>query len=122
MTDEALRNYLGVVSFLLAALSFVAGERRDTISALHKRGDVQPLEKWFTLASVVALVVVVVALIAATWPVVHRTDLGPGDLLHLRSALRTAFVIGYVMLIAVGLALVPLLIRAWKVQTGEPSP
>jgi hypothetical protein len=118
MSDEALRNYLGVVSFLLAALSFVAGERRDAIASLHKRSNVSWVEKWLTVASVIGLLVVAFALVACSVPVVLSTGLGFHDLLRLHTALRTAFVIGWVLLIAVALALVPLVGRAVRIQRG----
>ena len=119
MTEEELRNYLGVVSFLLAALSFVAGERRDAVAALHERSDVSRSERWLTVISVGGLTLTAAALAVCSWPVVNATKLEIGDVLTRDAALRTAFVIGWVLQIAVALALVPLWARAWRVKTQQ---
>jgi hypothetical protein len=115
MTDEELRNYLGVLSFLLAALAFLANERRDAIGALHRRNDVTSGEKWLAFFSVLLLLLATVGLLASAWPAVKATGLGPGDLLRLEAVVRQAFVMGWVLLIAVTLALGALVLRAYRV-------
>ncbi len=115
MTDDELRNYLGVLSFLLAALSFLANERRAAIGALHERSDVSRPEKCLALGSVVFLFLAAVGLVLSAWPVVSATALEPSDLLRLHTAVREAFVMGWVLLMAITLGLAALLQRAWDI-------
>jgi len=119
MTDEELRNYLGMLSFLLAGLSFLAGERRDAIKALHERGNVPCGEKVAAVTSVVLLFSPRSRWWCSAWPAVHATGLGLDDLVRLRTAAAQAFVTGWVLLIAVTLALGGLVWRAWKIDLGE---
>jgi hypothetical protein len=119
MTDAELRNYLGVLSFLLAALSFLANERRTAIDALHERGDVSKTEKWLALGSAVLLFLAACGLVLSAWPAVSATALKPNDLLRLHTAVRQAFVMGWVLLIAITLALGALLRRACGVPVRQ---
>lgn len=119
MTDEALRNYLGVLSFLLAAMSFLANERREAIAALHRSGSVSRIEKAIAVGSVVLLFLAALGLVASAWPAVHATALDFDDILRLRSAVREAFVLGWVLLLAITLALGALVLRAWKIDLGR---
>lgn len=119
MTDEALRNLLGAMSFLLAALSFLANERREAIRSLHERSDVHTWEKNVTLVSVAVLCIAAFGLALAAAPAVLATNLGFGDLIHLDSTIREAFVLGWVLLLAITLALGALVVRAWNVETSE---
>jgi uncharacterized BrkB/YihY/UPF0761 family membrane protein len=116
MKDAELRNYLGVLSFLLAALSFLANERRATVEALHTKSNVSTIEKWSTVGSVVLLTLAAFGLVLSAWPVVRATALRPDDLLRLHSAVREAFVMGWVLLVAITLALGALLRSAWDIQ------
>jgi cytochrome bd-type quinol oxidase subunit 2 len=118
MTDGELRNYLGVLSFLLAALSFLATERRAAIESLHERSDVSKAEKWATFGSVLLLTLAAVGLVLSAWPAVSATALRPDDLLRLHTAVREAFVMGWVLLAAITLALGALLWRAREVRTS----
>lgn len=118
MTDEELRNYLAVLSFLLAALSFLANERREAIGALHERSDVGPAERCLAIGSVLLIVLAAVGLLSSAWPAVHATGLDIDELFRLNSAVRQAFVMGWLLLVAVTLALVALLVRACDVETG----
>jgi H+/Cl- antiporter ClcA len=115
MTDEALRNYLGAMSFLLAALSFLANERRESIASLYTRGDVSKAEKRVAVATVALLFAAALGLVVSAVPVLRATGLEPGDLLRVRSAIREAFILGWVLLVAITLALGALVVRAWKV-------
>ena len=119
MTDEELRNYLAVLSFLLAALSFLANERREAIGALHERSNVKPTERWLAIVSVLLIVLAAFGLLSTAWPAVHATGLNIDDLFRLDSAVRQTFVMGWLLLGAMTLALVALLIRAWNVKTGS---
>jgi hypothetical protein len=121
MTDEALRNYLGVLSFLLAAMSFLANERREAIAALHRSGTVTMTEKAIAVASVVLLFLAAAGLVASAWPAVHATALGFDDILRLRSAVPEAFVLGWLLLIAITLALGALVLRASKIAVAVES-
>jgi hypothetical protein len=119
VTDEALRNYLGAMSFLLAALSFLANERREAVAALHRRGDVSTPEKVVAVSTVLLLFLAAVGLVLSAWPVVSATALEPRDLLRLSSSIREAFVLGWVLLVAITLALGALVVRAWKIGVGQ---
>ena len=117
MTDEELRNYLGVLSFLLAALSFLANERREAVAALHKRSDVSKFEKALAVISVLFVMLVAGGLVASAWPAVDATGLDLGDLVRLDTAVRQAFVLGWVLLIAMTLAAAALFARAVRIST-----
>ena len=117
MTDDDLRNYLGVLSFLLAALSFLSNERRAAVDALDERGNVTKPEKWLTFSTVLLLFLAAVGLVASAWPVVDETGLDTGDILRLATAVRQAFVLGWVLLIAITLALGALTWRAAHLAT-----
>jgi hypothetical protein len=116
MRDAELRNYLGVLSFLLAALSFLANERRATVEALHKSSTVSKTDKCATVGSVALLMLAALGLVLSAWPAVSATALKPDDLLRLHAAVREAFVMGWVLLVAITLALGGLLRSAWGIQ------
>jgi hypothetical protein len=117
VTDEVLRNYIGVLSFLLAALSFLANERRESIALLHTRSDVGKNERLTVIATVILLFLVALGLVATAIPAVFATSLGPGDLLRLASGIREAFVLGWLLLVAITVALGALVGRAWTIET-----
>jgi hypothetical protein len=116
MSDAELRNYLGVLSFLLAALSFLANERREAIGALHERSDVSTVEKAVGVCSVLLPFLAAVGLVLSAWPAVSATGLRTGELLRLHAAVREAFALGWALLIAIMLALGALVARAWSVD------
>jgi hypothetical protein len=119
MSDVELRNYLGVLSFLLAALSFLANERREAINALRESSKVSKIEKAVGVCSVLLPFLAAVGLVLSAWPAVSATGLGPSQLLHLHTAVREAFVLGWVLLIAITLALGGLLARAFGVEVQQ---
>lgn len=119
MTDEELRNYLGVLSFLLAALSFLSNERREAVKALDARSDVRGWEKWLTFVTVLVLFLAALGLVVSAWPAVHATGLSAGDLLRLATVVPQAFVLGWVLLCAITLALALLVVRATQVETSS---
>src|SRR4051812_17595117 len=112
MSDAELRNYLGVLAFLLAALSFLANERREAVAALHQRSDVSQLEKGLAVMSVTLVLAASACLAVSAWPAVHATGLDTGDVLRLDTVIPQAFVLGWLLLIAVTLAVAALLARA----------
>ncbi len=116
MRDAELRNYLGVLSFLLAALSFLANERRATVEALHKSSTVSKTDKYATVGSVAPLTLAALGLVLSAWPAVSATALKPDDILRLHAAVREAFVMGWVLLVAITLALGGLLWSARGIQ------
>lgn len=116
MTDEELRNYLGMLSFLLAGLSFLAGERREAIARLHERGDVTCAEKWLAVGSVALLCLAALALGISAWPAVHSTGFGLHDLVRLNTVIEQAFITGWLLLMAVTLALFALVLRALRIE------
>lgn len=118
MTDEALRSYLGVLSFLLAALSFLANERREAIASLHLRSDVSKPEKGVAICSMVLLFLAALGLVLSAWPAVRATALVPSEILRLAASVREAFVLGWVLLVAITLALGALLVRACRINVG----
>lgn len=117
MTDAILRNYLGVLSFLLAALSFLANERRGAIESLREQSEVGGGEKWFAIISAGLLGFAALVLVLITAPAVFATDLSFDDLLRVASVVREAFVIGWVLLIAITIALAGIFIRALGIGT-----
>jgi hypothetical protein len=116
VTDEVLRNYIGVLSFLLAALSFLANERRESIALLHERSDVEEHERVVAIATVALPFLVAAGLVLTAIPAVCATSLGPGDVLRLDSAIREAFVLGWLLLVAITVALGALVVRAWTID------
>jgi cytochrome bd-type quinol oxidase subunit 2 len=118
VTDDELRSYLGVLSFLLAALSFLANERRAAVDSLDERTDVTGVEKWATFATVLLLFLAALGLVASAWPAVNATALELDDVLRLRSAIRQAFILGWVLLIAIAIALGAL---AWRAARITPK-
>ena len=118
MTDAILRNYLGVLSFLLAALSFLANERRGAIESLREAGTVSKGEKCFAVLSAGLVFLAALGLVFITVPAVCGTDLGLDDVLRLNSVVREAFVMGWLLLIAITLALAGLVKRALGIASS----
>jgi hypothetical protein len=60
-------------------------------------------------------------LVATAVPALCATSLGIGDLFHLRSSIREAFVLGWVLLLAITIALSALLVKAFRLPVSATA-
>jgi hypothetical protein len=119
VSDEAFRNLLGAMSFLLAALSFLANERRGAINTLQERSDVTGWEKNVAVGSVCLLLIAAVGILLVTVPALLETHLGRDDLLRLRSTIKEMFLLAWFLLLAIICALGALVGYAAKIEVSE---
>jgi uncharacterized BrkB/YihY/UPF0761 family membrane protein len=117
VSDAAFRNLLGAMSFLLAALSFLANERRTAVEDLRRSNRVSRWERGLAIGTVGLVFFAALCLVAVAVPALCATSLGVGDLLRLDSSIREAFVLGWLLLVAITVALFALLLRAFGIKT-----